>query len=235
MQVVDDAKVQARFSIGGRPQAIELICPHCAKQVTFAPESWHEPERQVAVADVACPRCNMSVLFLQLLERPDRDEPTLYVHPSPIDREPMTGVEHLRTLSAPLGRTYDSALKLFNQAEWGTAALTLRHLLGGLTVRLLPEDKRDGTLSNKLDALASGVDLAQPLRDISQLMAPGGTFARQFDDEAGIDRVGAEQLLELVEQLISYLVVLPGAMAELKSRIATAPVPIRRSGAGSAA
>ena len=35
-------------------------------------------------------------------------------------------------------------------------------------------------------------------------------------------------MLELTEQLVSYLVVLPGAMAELKDRIATAPVPLRR-------
>ena len=38
----------------------------------------------------------------------------------------------------------------------------------------------------------------------------------------------AEHLLELTEQLLQYLVVLPGELADLKSRIATAPVPLRR-------
>jgi len=35
-------------------------------------------------------------------------------------------------------------------------------------------------------------------------------------------------MLELTEQLLQYLVVLPGELAELKRRIATAPVPLRR-------
>ena len=47
-------------------------------------------------------------------------------------------------------------------------------------------------------------------------------------DETSIDQNTAQQLLELAEQLVAYLVVLPGTMAELKSRIATAPVPMRR-------
>ena len=79
------------------------------------------------------------------------------------------------------------------------------------------------------------MDLARPLQDIAQLLAPGGTFGRQFEDEATIDKVTADLLLELAEQLISYLVVLPGTMTDLKGRIATAPVPIRRgSGSGAA-
>ena len=62
---------------------------------------------------------------------------------------------------------------------------------------------------------------------------PGGTFGRQFDDEATIDKLTAELLLELAEQLLTYLVVLPGTMTDLKGRIATAPVPLRR-GSGAA-
>jgi len=129
-------------------------------------------------------------------------------------------------LSGPLGRSYESALKLYNRAEWGPAALTVRHLLEGLAARLLGDDKRELPLARQLEALPKDIDLARPLQDIAQLMASNGAFGRHFDDESAIDKVTAEQLLELAEQLISYLVVLPGTMAELKSRIATAPVPL---------
>ena len=109
----------------------------------------------------------------------------------------------------------------------------MRHLLAGLAARLLTEDKREQSLTRKLEALPQEVDLARPLQDIAQLLAPSGTFGRQFEDEATIDKVTAELLLELAEQLISYLVVLPGTMTDLKGRIATAPVPMRRgSGVG---
>ena len=59
-------------------------------------------------------------------------------------------------------------------------------------------------------------------------MAPDGAFGRHFDDATAIDKVTAEHLMELTEQLLQYLVVLPGELADLKSRIATAPVPLRR-------
>jgi hypothetical protein len=138
-------------------------------------------------------------------------------------------------LSAPLARSYDSALKLYNRAEWGAAALTVRHVIAGLANRLLGEDKRDMALPRRLEALAQDVDLARPLQDVAQLLAPGGTFGRQFEDEAAIDKVTAELLLELAEQMITYLVVLPGTMTDLKSRIATAPVQLRRGNSSSGA
>ena len=236
MQVVDVSKVRSRFSIAGHPQVIELICPHCLKEATFTIKAWSEHAGQVAATDVPCPRCSVGVLFLELLDHRDsHGESTLYVHPDPIGRESIAGVEHLRTLSAPLARSYDSALKLFNHGEWGPAALTVRHLLEGLATRLLGDTQRDLPLTRQIEALPRDVDLARPLQDIAPLLAPGGAFGRQFDDETGIDQVTAGQLLELAEQLISYLVVLPGTLAELKSRIATAPVPLRRGASNSAA
>lgn len=171
------------------------------------------------------------VLLVQLLDGHDHARPNaLYSDPPSPLREAMPGIDRLRELSAPLGRTYESALKLYNHTEWGPAALMVRHLLEGLTTRLLGDDKRDLPLARQLEALHKDIDLARPLQEIGPLLAPGGAFGREFEDEAAIDQATAGQLLELAEQLISYLMVLPEAMAELKSRIATAPVPLRRAG-----
>lgn len=232
MQLVHDKHVHTRFS-NGCPQTLELVCPHCLKESSFLPKSWHEHGRQVVVAEAPCSRCEDNVLFLQLLEDNNgiHKPAELYLHPPSSARGSVHGVEHLAALSGPLGRTYESALKLYNQTEWGASALMVRHLLEGLATRLLAEDKRDLPLPRQLDALAE-VDLAAPLRDIAGLLAPDGSFGREFADEAAIDQATAGQLLELTEYLIAYLVVLPGAMAELKSRIATAPVPLRRSNTG---
>lgn len=230
MQFIQDSNVQSRFS-NGFPKAIDMVCPHCARQAIFEARQWQEHGRQVAAADALCSRCEGEVLFVQLLDGNDRARPSsLYTDPPSAVREAMPGVEYLRALSAPLGRTYESALKLYNHTDWGPAALMVRHLLEGLATCLLGEDQRDLPLARQLDALHKDIDLARPLQDIAPLLAPGGAFGRQLEDEATIDRATAEQLLELAEQLISYLVVLPEAMAGLKSRIATAPVPLRRVG-----
>lgn len=229
MQAVDVSKVRSRFSLAGHPKVVEMMCPHCLKDASFAIKGWSEHAGQVAVSETPCPRCGIGVLFLDLLDH--RDSPgksTLYVHPDPVGRSRMDGAEYLRKLSTPLGRTYESALKHYNQGEWGTTALTVRHLLEGLATRLLTDTYRDEPLEDQLETLSQGVDLSAPLQDISELLAPTGLLGRQFQDETSIDQNTAQQLLELAEQLVSYLVVLPGTMAELKSRIATAPVPMRR-------
>lgn len=233
MQLVQDNLVQTRFS-NGFPRTVEMLCPHCLKGAMFETHTWQEHGRQLAASELVCSRCEQAVLFVQLLQHDGtRQNDGLYCYPRQGGREAMGGAEHLYALSAPLARSYDSALKLYNHAEWGAAALTVRHLLAGLTARMLAEDKRELPLTRMLEALPNDVDLSRPLQDIAQLLAPGGTFGRQFEDEATIDKATVELLLELAEQLITYLVVLPGTMADLKARIATAPVPLRR-GSGAA-
>ena len=229
MQLVDAKRVKSRYSLAGHPQIIEMICPHCLKDASFNVERWAEHAGRIAVAESPCPRCNIGVVFMNLMSCLDAPgESTLYSHPDPVGRNAMDGAGYLHSLSAPLGRTYDAALKHYNQGDWGIAALTIRNLLEGLSTRLLTDTHPEATLPRQLETLTHGVDLAAPLEDIADLLAPDGVFGKQFSDTTTIEQNSAEQLLELTEQLISYLVVLPGAMADLKDRIATAPVPLRR-------
>jgi hypothetical protein len=228
MHPISEGSVQARFA-NGFPRAVELICPHCSAKAMFDAQPWQEHGGQIVATQIHCQRCEQSVLLVQLLDddgscRAD----ALYTDPAPGGRHAMAGVRHLHALAPPLARSYDSAVKLFNHAEWGPAALTIHHLLEGLATRLLGADKRDQPLARQLEAFPREIDLTRPLHDIAHLMAPDGAFGRHFDDETTMDKVTAEHLLELAEQLLHYLVVLPGEMADLKSRIATAPVPLRR-------
>lgn len=228
MHPIPDSTVQARFA-NGFARSVELICPRCNGKALFEAAPWQEHGRQVVATEMACGRCETEVLLVQLLDEAGNCKPgSLFTHPAPGGRHSMPGIEQLQALSGPLARSYESALKLYNHADWGPAALTVRHLLEGLCARLLGVEKRELPLPRQLEALPKDLDLARPLQDIAPLMAPDGAFGRHFDDETAIDKVTAEHLLELAEQLIQYLVVLPGELAELKSRIATAPVPLRR-------
>jgi hypothetical protein len=233
MHPIPDSSVYARFA-NSFARSIELICPRCHEKAIFEARPWQEHGRQIVATEMACTRCEFEALLVQLVDDFGNCKPaSLFMYPAPGGRSSMGGTEHLQALSGPLARSYDSALKLYNHAEWGATALTVRHLLEGLAARLLPADKREMPLTRQLEALPREVDLSRPLQGIAELMAPDGAFGRHFDDETAIDKVTAEHLLELAEQLIQYLVVMPGEMAGLKSRIATAPVPLRRgSGVG---
>ena len=229
MKIVESVKVQSRFSLAGHPQVVELLCPHCLKEATFNIKSWTAHAGRVAAAESPCPRCNREVLFLNLQDSRDAPgEPTLFMHPDPVGRDRMDGSEYLRSFSAPLDRTYDTVLKHYNAGDWGTAALTTRYLLEGLATRLLTDTHEGVPLTSQLEILSKGVELSAPLDDIADMLGPDGVFGRQFTDATTIDQDTAQHLLELTEQLIAYLVVMPGTMADLKARIASAPVPIRR-------
>lgn len=232
MQRIDCHNVQARYS-NGLPRTLELMCPHCLQRALFHSRPWQEHGLRVTAAEAPCSRCGVSVQLVQMLD--DNGKPLdeeLHAAPGSGERRPMAGAAHLASLSAPLGRTYASALRLYNNGHWGPAALTVRHLLSGLAPQLLSKDKHDLPLSRQLSALATEVDLARPVREMVGLLGADGPFEREFDDEAAMGQATAEQLLELAEQLIAYLVVLPAAVAELNERIASAPVPLplRRAG-----
>lgn len=228
MHLIKDSCVQARFA-NGYPRAVELICPKCREKSVFEARPWQEHGRRLVATEMVCGRCDFESLLVQLLNELGASQPgALYTFPEPGGRRPMPGVTHLEALSAPLARSYESALNLYNHAEWGPAALTVRHLLGGLATRLLPPERREMSLARKLEALPTDVDLARPLQEIGHMLAPDGAFGRHFDDETAMDQVTARNLLELTEQLLQYLVILPGELGELKSRIATAPVPLPR-------
>jgi len=231
MHHLPDSSIQARFA-NGFARTVELICPQCHEKAIFEANPWQEHGRQIVATEMQCSRCENEMLLVQLLDDMGGTKPaSLFTYPAPGGRGSMPGVQHLQALSGPLARSYDSAVKLYNHAEWGASALTVKHLLESFAARLLPPDKRGLPLPRLLEALQHEVDLTRPLQDIAQLMAPDGAFGRHFDDESAIDKVTAEHMLELAEQLMQYLVVLPGEMVDLRSRIATAPVPLRRGAA----
>ena len=229
MKIVDPAKVQSRFSLAGHPQVVAMLCPHCLKETTYTIKAWTQHAGRVAAAETPCPRCNREVLFLKGAPGDALYAVRLYMHPDPVGRNRMDGADYLRAFSAPLDRTYDTVLKHYNNGDWGTAALTTRYLLEGLATRLMTDTHEGVPLTSQLEILSKGVELSAPLDDIADMLGPDGVFGRQFTDATTIDQDTAQHLLELTEQLIAYLVVMPGTMADLKARIASAPVPIRRS------
>ena len=67
MQVVDANLVRSRFSLGGHPQIVEMICPHCLKDATFNIKRWTELAGRIAACEEPCPRCNIDLLFMKRL------------------------------------------------------------------------------------------------------------------------------------------------------------------------
>jgi hypothetical protein len=235
MEPVNQQDVQARY-VSGLPRTLELRCPHCRERARFHSRPWQEHGIRVAAAEAPCELCEKTVQLVQMVDANAKAiEGALWVTPPPGERRAMRGVEHLEAMSQPLAREYASVLRLFNCAHFGAAALTLRHMVEGLVPMLLPKDRQDVPQHRQLEALANLPGCARPLQRTAQLLGPDGPFERAFSDVAAIDRDKAEQMLDVVENLVTCLVIQPAMLEALNDRIGgaredNAPVqlPVRR-------
>lgn len=235
MEPVNQQDVQARY-VSGLPRTLELRCPHCGERARFHSRPWQEHGIRIAAAEAPCELCEKTVQLVQLVDGNAKAiDDALWVTPPPGERRPLRGVEHLEAMSRPLAREYDSVLRLFNAGHYGAAALTLRHMVEGLAPILLPKDRQDLAPHRQLEALATQPGCARPLQRTVQLLGPDGPFEQAFSDVAAIDRDRAEQMLDVVENLVTCLVVQPAMLEALNDRVGGAcqdnpPVqlPVRR-------
>lgn len=211
----------ARWAITQRvkyPAAVDLICPSCARKVTFSLSRGGFNDR-LMFAGSRCPACSSSPTFIlvafQEIE-PGADKiGQLYVYPSPRIRQPLEGVSQLDEFSEDLQRAYTSAVNVFNTREWTATAVLCRRLLEGISLSLLPEDQRKGPLSRQLQALSEHRDLKQPILTLADAIRKGGNLGAHFDLEREPDEETVSLMIDLLDYLIEYLFILPKRIERL--------------------
>jgi len=127
-------------------------------------------------------------------------------------------LEHV-DLSDGLKNAYRSTINVVNQGEWNASAVLCRRLLEGITKAALPPEAQKGSLAKQLEELPRHKDLAQPLVDLAHAIRLGGNLGAHFDLEREPDEHVATLMLELCEDLLQYLFVLPQRIQELQTKI----------------
>jgi hypothetical protein len=92
MQVVDVTRIRSRFSLAGHPQVVEMLCPHCLKEATFAIKGWSEHAGQLAVSEKRRAR----VAHRRDVPQPARTRRAsrrYTTHPDPVGRTSMEGAD----------------------------------------------------------------------------------------------------------------------------------------------
>lgn len=134
-------------------------------------------------------------------------------------RVPISDVIESSELSTPLKRAYKSAVNVVNAAEWSASAVLCRRLLEGVTKAVLPEDEQKLPLAKQLLELPKHRDLAKPILELADAVRKGGNLGAHFDLEKEPDREVGTLMLELCEDLLQYLFVLPTRIQNLHERI----------------
>lgn len=216
MQALDIAKIR-RWNSNNRatfPAAISAHCPHCMSLVTFSLSYPNYDAKRLSINHSAlCPACEELVHFTTQNDE-EQNAVALYMFPECTDfRERIYTQEQLQ---APIYRAYKSLIDSLNAGHFYTAATGCARALE-LCLRNLADDAPDNaTLEDLINHAVSNTTLIGPLNSLAPLVRKGGQLRRFFDMEIEPDREKATAMVDLVENLISYLFTLPKEIEDLE-------------------
>lgn len=195
------------------PTAIDLKCAHCRRDVTFTLQQWTAATAQGLPNSSRCPRCGQATSFLRLGGK-SREELRLYVDAENLERSPLAELAAVpeSRFSPKLKKAYDSAIKALSNEDPEATAVHCRRVLEGVTASLLRTDELvPKTLARRLELLAKnhGDLLTNPILELSRSLKDGGNLGAHFDDEVDTSLQDAAHMVELLDNLITYLYVVP--------------------------
>ena len=199
------------------PQSFSTWCPHCNEKVIFTcVNHQHDPQRACIASSAHCPGCAHHVGVWSLgANGPESAE--VYIHPN--NGEPHEPKNVANSISEPLYRSYTSTIDAYNSGNYVATAVCCRRTLEGLFQGLLPEGKRVHNLARAISEVADTVNLAEPIRNLANVLRQGGNLGAHFDMEKEPDEEMAFQMLTLLENLIDFLHVLPREISTLEQHL----------------
>lgn len=220
---VPNSQIAAVGNSGGFtvPTAVDLTCPECRAFVTFTLPTWTTQQTRGLPINGRCPRCSVQTTFIRL-GGPSRNDIRLYVDAESMERPALAGLDELpfALFSDRLQRAYAAALKALSHGDPEATAVHCRRVLEGITGDLLPSENRPKTLARRIESLAQHNDLlAKPLLDLSRSLKDGGNLGAHFDDETDTTYDDAAHMLGLLENLITYLYVLPQRIKRFREEV----------------
>lgn len=196
------------------PYSFSTWCPHCNEKVTFTcVNHQHDQHRACVSSSANCPGCSHHIgVWCLGAHGPELAE--VYIHPN--NGEPHAPKDVAPAISEALYRSYTSTIDAYNSGNYVATAVCCRRTLEGLFQGLLPEGKKINNLAKAITEVAGSVDLAEPIRNLANVLRHGGNLGAHFDMEKEPDEQMAFQMLTLLENLIDFLHVLPQEISNLE-------------------
>lgn len=158
--------------------------------------------------------------WIAIGRKPQRDEGEIFLYPAPTrqKRQPIEGMDKVAIFGERHLRIYESALEAYNNGQWLVFPMAARLFLEALLKALLPSEEHD-SLHKMLTVLPKHVKLDKPILDLGHSIRKGGNIAAHFDPDREIDQTSAEMIMELFDDLIKYLLLIPQRIEELQEQL----------------
>lgn len=197
------------------PKSVSSYCPHCTATVTFTLVKHQADEnRRCITSTSACPCCNQEVHFF-CISSDEGNKTFMYPEGNP----PRAPRQLKETLPTPLYNAYKSTVDSFSSNNHVATAVCARRTLEGLFLELLKKNSNNLSLSELITKAASEIDLSEPIRNLANVLRKGGNLGAHFNADIEPTEEISLKMLELLENLIDYLYILPRSINDLETQI----------------
>ncbi|NOU19240.1 MAG: DUF4145 domain-containing protein [Bacteroidales bacterium] len=205
------------------PDSVDWYCPHCGRRVNFK-MNWtliNNPQ-SVLFCNSACSGCRKLATFIYIGFKENNNDPKegeLFIHPEPRTRSPLDGIFDSVKFNGGLKEAYESSINVYNVGEWTATAVLCRRLLEGITMQILPDEKKKLPLGKQLQELPNHIDLQKPLLTLADALRKGGNIGAHFDLEKTPNENIITLMMDLLDYLIEYIYILPSRIDDLHKKI----------------
>ncbi|MHC0035444.1 hypothetical protein [Pseudoneobacillus sp. C159] len=204
------------------PKSIQCECPACRKTTEFNLNANYQNRKHSLITECHCPSCKKSAVFIimtnDVIEEQGEHADT-YIYDHQASKHPINQIENLSNIPQDLIRAYRSALNVHQSRETSATAVMSKRVIESILKHFLVEKSKGQPLSKQLDILPNHVDLAKPIQSLSQLLTNDGSLSQMLELEAEMDYETTSLLMDLLENLIEYLFVLPGKIEVTHKKI----------------
>ncbi|RSD25563.1 hypothetical protein [Mesobacillus subterraneus] len=191
------------------PKSVKAVCPECRKKVDFVLKSTYQSSKHGLMTESSCPSCKHSAPFIIIMK--EREEhPDVYIYDPKTMTHPLNQIEQLPRIPEELVRAYKSAVNVHQSKENSATAVLAKRVIENILKHFLSEQGRGLTLEQQFKVLPEHIDLVKPVSSLSPLLASDGALHQMLELEMDLDDEMAELIMDLLEDLIQYLFVLPG-------------------------
>ncbi len=219
------------------PVSIDTTCPHCRRRVNLS-LPWDNPKTYVVEhCSAHCPACQKTATLILMTDSTTEKgvrSGQLFITPNDDIRQPLPGIAETGKIEEGLKRAYFSTINVLNAQEWTATTILCRRVLEGITQSIVAEEHKNKNLPTQLRALLTQIDLSKPISTLADAIRKGGNIGAHFDLEKEPNQEIASLMVDLLDDLIEYIFILPGRIQQLHDKMEklSEPKPIVSPQAG---